>query len=162
MACPEQRAKSKPVLVKDTLTKKSYWSPSTFRTGQDTLYWWSPLSSLSKTQAHPSRHACSDFKTQILDCIEPIHNSNIILPKMLAHPPSLETRSITRLKRLETSSRSLYSQCFPSYSRKTGLFGHVVSDLPEAWQSVSTISRTKLRQHRPFQVTGKPIWACRR
>jgi hypothetical protein len=32
-------------------------------------------------------------------------------------------------------------QTFPSYSRKPGLFGHVVSDPREAWQSVSTISR---------------------
>jgi hypothetical protein len=50
---------------------------------------------------------------------------------------------------------------FPSYSRKATLFGHIVSKIPEAWQSVSTISRSKLRLHKHSPNPTKTIWACR-
>jgi hypothetical protein len=49
----------------------------------------------------------------------------------------------------------------PSYGWKATLFGHVVSKIPEAWQSVSTISRSKLRLHKHFPNPTKTIWACR-
>jgi hypothetical protein len=49
----------------------------------------------------------------------------------------------------------------PSYRWKATLFGHVVSKIPEAWQSVSTISRSKLRLHKHFPNTSKTIWAYR-
>ena len=55
----------------------------------------------------------------------------------------------------------LFRGSFPSYSRKSYLFGPVVSDLHEAWQSVSTISRSKLAQHKPSPTTAKTIWMCR-
>jgi hypothetical protein len=73
--------------------------------------------------------------------------------------------STTQCKKVFQSTTKAQSNwafhAFPSYSRKSGLFGLVVSDLHEAWQSVSTISRTKLRQHKPFWITAKPIWTCR-
>jgi hypothetical protein len=50
---------------------------------------------------------------------------------------------------------------FPSYSWKATLFGHIVSKIPEAWQSVSTISRSKLRLHKHAPNPTKTIWACR-
>jgi hypothetical protein len=50
---------------------------------------------------------------------------------------------------------------FPSYSRKPTLFGHVVSDLREAWQSVSTISRSKLTKHKTSPITTKMKWTSR-
>jgi hypothetical protein len=50
---------------------------------------------------------------------------------------------------------------FPSYSRKPTLFGLVVPDLHEAWQSVSTILRLKLRLHQPQPTITKTIWAFR-
>ena len=50
---------------------------------------------------------------------------------------------------------------FPSCSRKSDLFGLVVADFLEAWQSVSTISRSKLRQHKHHPNTTKTIWTRR-
>ncbi len=50
---------------------------------------------------------------------------------------------------------------FPSYSRKPALFGLIVPDLHEVWQSVSTILRLKLRLHQPQPPTTKIIWAVR-
>jgi hypothetical protein len=49
----------------------------------------------------------------------------------------------------------------PSYGWKATLFGHVVSKIPEAWQSVSTISRSKLRLHKHSPNSTKTIWARR-
>jgi hypothetical protein len=48
-------------------------------------------------------------------------------------------------------------QFFPSYSRKPMLFGPVVAKFREAWQSVSTISRSKLPRHKPSPIATKTI-----
>jgi hypothetical protein len=48
---------------------------------------------------------------------------------------------------------------FPSCSWKSALFGPVVSDLREAWQNVSTISRSKLELHKHPPGCTKTIWA---
>ena len=49
----------------------------------------------------------------------------------------------------------------PSCSRKCGLFGLIVSDLREAWQSVSTISRLKLEWHTHTPKATKTIQTFR-
>jgi hypothetical protein len=69
------------------------------------------------------------------------------------------------MQRYKVDSNDFQSHCslwtLPSCSRKTGLFGLVVSDLREAWQSVSTISRLKLEWHKhPLDAT-KTIQAFR-
>ena len=60
--------------------------------------------------------------------------------------------------RLELTS-SLWT--LPSCSRKPALFGHVVSDLREAWQSVSTISRFELGWHKHSPDATKTIQTFR-
>jgi len=52
-------------------------------------------------------------------------------------------------------------QTLPSYGRKPTLFGLVVSDFPEAWQSVSTISRSKLTCHKLSPTRPKTTQTCR-
>ena len=52
-------------------------------------------------------------------------------------------------------------QTLPSCVRKPALFGLVVSDLREAWQSVSTISRLKLELHKHSPNTTKTIWVLK-
>jgi hypothetical protein len=52
-------------------------------------------------------------------------------------------------------------QTLPSYGRKPALFGHIVSDFREAWQRVSTISRSKLTQHKHSPITTKTIQTCK-
>jgi hypothetical protein len=41
------------------------------------------------------------------------------------------------------------------------LFGLVVSDFREAWQRVSTISRSKLREHKHLPTSTKTTWTWR-
>ena len=153
-------------------TKKTYWSKmATFEPRQG-------HSSLSKTQpTGPATMLCSEFKTQFLGwhwtnpwqwyfAKRRLHIPYVNSPKRVCQKDAL---SVTRNKKViqdlrqpKTSPKLLDSWYFPSYSRKGNLFGLVVSDLREAWQSVSTISRTKLRPHRPCLVTLIPIWVCRR
>jgi hypothetical protein len=49
----------------------------------------------------------------------------------------------------------------PSCSRKPALFGLIVADFREAWQSVSTISRSKLRLHKHPPACPKTVWTFR-
>ena len=58
---------------------------------------------------------------------------------------------------LWTCHTGLSIQAFPSYSRKCGLFGHIVAVFREACQEVSTISRSKFSKHRSPPIDIKPI-----
>jgi hypothetical protein len=55
-------------------------------------------------------------------------------------------------------TQPLMKDVWPSYSRQPALFGHIVAKIHEAWQSVSTISRSKLKLHKSFPNTTKTIW----
>jgi hypothetical protein len=60
-----------------------------------------------------------------------------------------------------THSVCLSFQTFPSCSRNPGLFGCVEAVFREAWQRVSTISRSKFQKHRPSPILSKTIWLDR-
>jgi len=55
-------------------------------------------------------------------------------------------------------TQPLMKDVWPSYSRQPALFGHIVAKIHEAWQSVSTILRSKLKLHKSFPNTTKTIW----
>ena len=79
----------------------------------------------------------------------------------LMHVPTMKCKALLSRNNLNWISSCLTLQTLPSYSRKPGLFGHIVSDLREAWQSVSTISRSKLAQHKHSPGNSKTIWPSR-
>jgi len=63
----------------------------------------------------------------------------------------------------ETDIKSLFHSLFQTFlpcSRKPTLFGHVVAILHEAWQMVSTISRSKFLWHKPLPIVTQTIWKC--
>jgi hypothetical protein len=61
----------------------------------------------------------------------------------------------------ETDIKSKFQLLFQTFlpcSRKPTLFGHVVAILHEAWQMVSTISRSNFSWHKPLPIVTKTIW----
>jgi hypothetical protein len=71
-----------------------------------------------------------------------------------------EVQDPTRLRWLWIVASCLPTlRTLPSCSRKPALFGLVVSDLREAWQSVSTISHLRLELHKHSPDGTKTIWA---
>jgi len=97
---------------------------------------------------------CSDFQLFICNAMQ-----HVALPTNAFFRSHLQkVLSPTKQDYLNCVSSSLTVWTLPSYSRKPGLFGLVVSDPREAWQSVSTISRLKLELHKHFPNTTKTIW----
>ena len=80
------------------------------------------------------------------------HHSFLQRATLLTHSHLQKVLSPTRQDHLNCVSSSLTLWTLPSYSRKPGLFGLVVSDPREAWQSVSTISRSKLGTSKQAQM----------
>ena len=52
-------------------------------------------------------------------------------------------------------------QTFLPYSRKRGLFGHVVAQTREAWQTMELYPTQISEVHQTYPGHGKSIWACR-
>ena len=97
------------------------------------------IDSVQEKPAIPSRHR--NHKGILNLCFQPLHIQHL--------------KSRRNLQSWNSNRFQLFRLFFPSCSRKPALFGPIVSDFREAWQSVSTISRAKLRQHKPSPIHTK-------
>ena len=76
-------------------------------------------------------------------------------------PPNYKVTCHTNPNAPNDDSVHLSFQTFPSCSRNPALFGCVESKFREAWQRVSTISRSKFRKHKPSPILSQTIWLDR-